>query len=133
MFVVYLLNCVQLFATLWNVAHQAPLSMEFSRQEHWSRLLFPSPGNLPDSRIESASSALQADSLPLGHQASPKSVKNSFQTILFMSWAHNIAQPMLELRNLLKEWEAARHHFILLAQIRHFYDYHLGTTYCHRL
>ena len=74
MLVVYLLNCVQLFATLWNVAHQAPLSMEFSRQEHWSRLLFPSPGNLPDSRIESASSALQADSLPLGHQASPKSV-----------------------------------------------------------
>ena len=50
-----------------------------------------------------------------------------------MSWAHNIAQPMLELRNLLKEWEAARHHFILLSQISHFYDYHLGTTYCHRL
>ena len=34
---------VQLFATTWTVAHQAPLSMEFSRQEYWSRLLFPSP------------------------------------------------------------------------------------------
>ena len=37
------LSCVQLFATPWTVAHQAPLSMEFSRQEHWSELPFPSP------------------------------------------------------------------------------------------
>ena len=39
-----LLSCVRLFATPWIVAHQAPLSMEFSRQEYWSGLLFPSPG-----------------------------------------------------------------------------------------
>ena len=39
---------VQLFTAPWTVAHQAPLSMEFSRQEYWSGLLFPSPGNLPD-------------------------------------------------------------------------------------
>ena len=39
---------VQLFATPWTVAHQAPLSMVFSRQEHWSRLPFPTPGDLPD-------------------------------------------------------------------------------------
>ena len=38
-----LLSCVQLFATLWTVAHQAPLSMGFSRQEYWSGLPFPSP------------------------------------------------------------------------------------------
>ena len=38
------LSHVQLFAALWTVAHQAPLSMEFSRQEHWSGLPFPSPG-----------------------------------------------------------------------------------------
>ena len=47
----------------WTVAHQAPLSMGFSRQEHWSRLPFPSPGDLPDPGIEPKSPALQADSL----------------------------------------------------------------------
>ena len=43
--------------------HQAPLCMEFSRQEHWSGLSFPSPGNLPDPGIKSRSPALEADSL----------------------------------------------------------------------
>ena len=43
---------VQLFETLWTVAHQAPLSMGFSSQEYWSGLPCPSPGDLPDSRIE---------------------------------------------------------------------------------
>ena len=43
-------SCVQLFATLWTLAHQAPLSMGFSRQEFWSRLPCPSPGDLPNSR-----------------------------------------------------------------------------------
>ena len=47
-----------------NVAHQALLSMGFSRQEHWNGLPFPSPGDLPDPRIEPVSLALQADSLP---------------------------------------------------------------------
>ena len=46
------------------VAHQAPLCMGFSRQEYWSGLPFPSPGDLPDSGIEPGSPALQADSLP---------------------------------------------------------------------
>ena len=41
-------DCVQLFETLWTVTHQAPLSMGFSRQEYWSRLPCPSPGDLPD-------------------------------------------------------------------------------------
>ena len=44
------------------VAHQAPLSMGFSRQEYWSGLLFPSPGNVPYSGIEPRSPTLQADS-----------------------------------------------------------------------
>ena len=48
-------SCVQLFATLWMVAHQAPLCMEFSRQEYWSRLPFPSPEDLPDPGVEPAS------------------------------------------------------------------------------
>ena len=46
-----------------TVAHQAPLSMEFSRQEYWSGLPFPSPGHLPNPEIESRSPTLQADSL----------------------------------------------------------------------
>ena len=50
--------------TPWTVAHQAPLSMRFSRQGYWSGFPFPSPGNLPNPGIESASPALQADSLP---------------------------------------------------------------------
>ena len=45
------------FETLWTVAHQAPLSMGFSRQEHWSGLPFPPPGDLPDPGIEPASLA----------------------------------------------------------------------------
>ena len=48
----------------WTVACLAPLSMEFSRQEHWSRLPIPSPGDLPDSGIEPWSPASQVDSLP---------------------------------------------------------------------
>ena len=57
------LSRVQLFATPLTVAYQAPLSMGFSRQECWSGLPFPSPGDLPDPGIESGSPALQADAL----------------------------------------------------------------------
>ena len=48
-------NHVRLFATPWTVARQAPLSMGFSRQEYWSGLPFPPPGDLPDPGIEPAS------------------------------------------------------------------------------
>ena len=57
------LSRVQLFATSWTVAHQAPLSMGFSRQEYWSGLPFPSPGDLHDPGIEPTSPALLADDL----------------------------------------------------------------------
>ena len=57
------LSHVRLFETLWTVAPQAPLSMGFSRQEYWSGLPFPSPGDLPDPGIEPRSPALQADPL----------------------------------------------------------------------
>ena len=57
------LSRVQIFATLWTIAHQAPLSMGFSRQEYWSGLPFPSPGDLPNPGIEPWSPALQADAL----------------------------------------------------------------------
>ena len=49
--------------TPWTVAGQAPLSMEFSRQEYWGGLPFPSPGDFPKPEIESRSPALWADSL----------------------------------------------------------------------
>ena len=52
------LSHVQIFATPWTVAYQAPLSMGFSRQEYWSGLPFPSPGDLPDPGIEPRSPAL---------------------------------------------------------------------------
>ena len=57
------LSRVQLFATPWIVAYQAPPSMGFSRQEYWSGLPFPSPGDLPDLGIEPGSPAFQADAL----------------------------------------------------------------------
>ena len=50
-----MLSRVRLFVTLWTVAHQAPLSMEFSRQEYWSGLPFPPPGDLPDPEIKTES------------------------------------------------------------------------------
>ena len=56
-------SCVQLFATLWTVADQAPLPMGFSRQEHWSGLPCPSPGDLPYPGIKRRPPKLQADSL----------------------------------------------------------------------
>ena len=58
-----MLSHIQLFAIPWMVARQAPLSMGLSREEYWSRLPFPSPGDLPDTWIELMSPALQADSL----------------------------------------------------------------------
>ena len=59
-------SCVRPFVTPWTGAYQAPRSMEFSRQEYWSGLPCPSPGNLPNPGIEPGSPTLQADSLPSG-------------------------------------------------------------------
>ena len=71
--------CVQLLETLWTVAHQAPLSMGFFRQEYWTGSLYPPPGDLPNPRIETMSPlapALQANSLLLSHQGSPHTCKH---------------------------------------------------------
>ena len=57
------LSVVRLFATPWTVAYQGPPSMGFSRQECWSGLPFPSPGDLADPGIEPGSPAFQADAL----------------------------------------------------------------------
>ena len=61
-----MLSCfshVRLFVTPWTIAHQAPLSMGFFRQEYWGGLPCPSPGDLPDLEIKPGSPALQAVSL----------------------------------------------------------------------
>ena len=66
-----------LFVTPWTIARQVPLSMEFSRPEHWSEQPFPSPGDLPTSVIEHRSPALQADSLPPENEGTPNLNSNS--------------------------------------------------------
>ena len=72
-------SCVCLFVTPWTVAHHAPLSMEFSRQEYWSRLPYLPPGDHPKPGIEilcPVSPALQADSLPQRYSAIKKNEIN---------------------------------------------------------
>ena len=65
------LNRVRLFRTPWTVAYQAPPTMGFSRQESWSGLPLPSPGDLPDPGIKPGSPALQADALPFEPPGKP--------------------------------------------------------------
>ena len=69
---VKLLSRVRLFATPWTVAYQAPPTMGFSRQEYWSGLPFPSPGDLPDPGIKPRSPTLQADALISEPPGKPK-------------------------------------------------------------
>ena len=78
-------SCVQLFATPWTVARQAPLSMGFSRQEYWSGLPCPPPQDLPNPGIKPvspASPALQAGSLPPGPPGKPYINMNQSQAYM---------------------------------------------------
>ena len=74
---------VQLFVTPWSIAHQALLFMGFSRQEYWSGLPCPPPGDLPDPEIELGSPALQVDSLLFEPPGGRGPRNNSF---LCQSW-----------------------------------------------
>ena len=86
----------QSYPTLWSVACQAPLSVGFFRQEYWSRLTFPPPGNLPNTGIKPVSPAsptLQADSLPIESLGKPMSVSDiglefSFLCDIFIGFWH---------------------------------------------
>ena len=69
-------SCVRLFVILWIVAHQAPLSVGFSRQEYGSRLPFSSPGDLSDPGTKLRSPTLRADILPSELKGNPR-VKHS--------------------------------------------------------
>ena len=84
---VKLLSRVRLFATPLTVANQAPPSMGFSRQEYWSGLPFPSPGDLPDPGIEPRSPALQADVLTSEPPGKPKG-EEYFQMFLLSRRKH---------------------------------------------
>ena len=77
-------SCPVLFENLRNVTHQAHLSMGFSRQEYWSGLPFPPPGDFPDQGIKPHLHPLhcQTDSLPLSHLRSPKDVVHVYSKIL---------------------------------------------------
>ena len=70
------LSGVRLFETPWTVAYQAPPSMGFSRQEYWSGLPFPSPGDLPNSGNEPGSLTFQANALISEPQGKPKQTKH---------------------------------------------------------
>ena len=78
--VMSVLSPVRLFSTLWIVAHQAPPSMGFSRQEYWSGLPFPFPGDLPNTGIEPRSPALQADALTSEPPGKPKSYEEPYKS-----------------------------------------------------
>ena len=78
-----LLSHVRLFATPWTVANQASLSMGFSRQEYWSGLLFPFPGDLPNPGIEPRSPTMRADALP----SEPPGKPHSSESVQFSSVA----------------------------------------------
>ena len=99
------LSCVQLFATLWTVAHQASPSMGFSRQEYWSALPFPSPRDLLDPGIEPRSPTLQADALtskPPGKTSIPKKGNakecSDYHTIVFISHTSKVMLKILQAR-----------------------------------
>ena len=70
-----------ILVTPWTVACQAPLSMGFSRQEYWSGLPFPSPGDLPNSGIKPRSPALQTDALPSEPPEKPIDGQKNYQII----------------------------------------------------
>ena len=83
---VYLISRVRLFVTPWTVAQQVPLSMEFSRQEDWRGMPFPSPGDRPNPGIKPRYPALQADSLPLSLQGRSLCPFTLLQMALFHSF-----------------------------------------------
>ena len=80
------LSRVRLFETLRTVAYQAPLSVGFLRQEYWSGLPFPSPGDLPYPEIKPRFPALQADSLPSEQSGKPRTRKKPYKNYTEMSF-----------------------------------------------
>ena len=80
--VLSLFSHLRLFATPWTVARQVLLSMGFSRQEYWSGLPFPLPGDLPDPEIEPGSPALEADALT----SEPPGKPSKFLLVIYFTY-----------------------------------------------
>ena len=90
------LTRVPLFVIPWTVARQAPLSVGFSRKEHWSPLPFPTPGGLQDPRIDltfPVSPGLAGDSLPLCHVGSPKLATDSYCCFYYYLFDYGLFSP----------------------------------------
>ena len=98
------LSRVQLFATPWTLAYQTPQSMEFSRQEYWSGLPFPSPGDLPNPGIEPRSPALQADALLSEPPGKPDSSLGGLK-----SWVKSVS-PVFTFQGRFKACASSEHH-----------------------
>ena len=84
------LSRVRLFVTPWTVAYQAPPSMGFSRQEYWSGVPFPSPGDLPDPGIEPGSPAFQAGALTSEPPGKPEKYVKSIYNLTYLSVIFNL-------------------------------------------
>ena len=87
----YVLSCVQIFVTLWTVAHQAPLSRGFSRQDYWSELSFPAPGDLPDPGIEPVSLGSPALASGFFTTAPPEKLP-TIDKAFIKSWGNQVAK-----------------------------------------
>ena len=96
-----MLSRVRLCVTPWTAARQAPLSMEFSRQEYWNALLFPSPGDLSNPGIDPASPAL-AGGFPLHHLGSSTQVHTAIK------WWHFDLHPGSETCSVVSDSSRAR-------------------------
>ena len=104
---VQLLSHIRLFATLWTVAHQAPLSMGFSRQEYWSGLPFPTPGDLPHPGIEAialASPLLAGGFFTPNTTCAPRSYSNPDNCISTQKQHPHILNPIPVLRRFLSSY-----------------------------
>ena len=97
------------FVTPWTVAHQAPLSMESSKQEYWSGLPCPPPGDLPDPGMEPRSPALQAGSLPPSDQ-----IRSVAQSCLTLCNPMNLGTPGLPVHHQLPEFTETHVHRVSL-------------------
>ena len=107
-----LLSCVRLFVTPWTLAYQAPLSVWFSRQEYWSGLPFPSPGDLPNPGIKPRSPHCRRTFYPLSHTKMPPKYQQStlsIQALAFLlSWSPSASYPPLlfPLKRALSMWSS---------------------------
>ena len=92
-------SCVQLFVAPWTAARQAPLSMEFSRREHWSGLPCPPPGDLPNPGIKPESPYLlhwQEGFLPLASLGKPSTHTHAHAYIFMLLFSHSVLSYSLQ-------------------------------------